>query len=140
MDATVVEDAVAPGRRSLQQSNGRLIPTLFSAEDVKYDRYAACLAATEGLRRLRDRQIAEEAKPDHVGQRRGSRKRRQEAKKMAVASYFRDSSSVVEAMGMPVVEFNEIGRVLCQDLTLKQTVGIARGGSDCDYLMCLRLL
>ena len=92
------------------------MPSLFSEEEETYDRYAACLAATEGLRRLRDRDIVEEVQgirdPDEAAQ-----KRRQIA-----AQYVQNSGKVLRALGMSVTKFNELGKEINQDLKLKEKV------------------
>jgi hypothetical protein len=58
-----------------------------------YDRYAACLAATEGLRRRRDQSV-----------RRGDND--------AEAQYIRDASKILSALGMTVEQYNQIGAKL----------------------------
>jgi hypothetical protein len=95
------------------------MPSLFSSDDDTYDRYAACLAATEGLRRLRDRDLTDELQglrdPDQVAQ-----KRRQIA-----AQYVQNSSKVLRALGMSVGQFNELGKEIAQDPKLKEKVRAA---------------
>lgn len=116
---TALDAASAPSERvslTKKLDSSRRMPCLFEDEEEIYDRYAACLAATEGLRRIRDRQII----IAHASEK-GSRANKT-AEKKAAATYYRDSSKVVESMGMQVAEFNEIGRTLCRDATLKQKV------------------
>lgn len=45
-----------------------------------------------------------------------------EAKQLAIAAYAENASRVIEAMGMPVSQFNSIGKTVCNDATLKQKV------------------
>jgi Domain of unknown function (DUF4168) len=119
------------------QYDDRRMPALFKDEDAIYDRYAACLAATEGLRRIRDRQIAHEAerlRQQRPGGTRCYRKHLREAERRAVANYFRDSSKLLKAMGMPVAEFNEIGRRLGRDETLKQKVSMSPARGESYYM------
>jgi Domain of unknown function (DUF4168) len=102
----------------------RQIPSLFQNEsDMIYDRYAACLAATEGLRRIRDVTIESQIQQQNDNDKKlRTKKNIREAKEWAVAVYAEKASKVIEAMGMPVSEFNAIGRIVCNDATLKQKV------------------
>ena len=82
----------------------RAIPTLFPGElERHYDTYAACLAATEGLRRIRDRQQL----VDPAAARR---------------QYVRDSKPVLETLGMTIDRFNSIGAQIAEDEALKEKV------------------
>ena len=70
------------------------MPSLFGPEEAQYDRYAACLAATEGLRRIRDKKL-------------GSRRffirdteEMSEAQRRINTEYILHSSKVLEAMGI----------------------------------------
>jgi Domain of unknown function (DUF4168) len=105
-----------------QLENNRQVPSLFQSEaDIVYDRYAACLAATEGLRRIRDQTFQSQQQQctnDPLYNKRNVR----EAMQWANAVYAENASKVVEAMGMPVEEFNSIGKIVCNDATLKQKV------------------
>ena len=96
------------------------LPSLFPSEsDTIYDRYAACLAATEGLRRIRDQALqSQQCMNDPSCTKRNMR----EAKQLAIAAYAENASRVIEAMGMPVSQFNSIGKTVCNDATLKQKV------------------
>lgn len=103
----------------------RRVPALFHFDnETIYDHYSLCLAATEGLRRIRDRRIATEGERlrqrDHDPKVNG--KILYEAEKRAAAIYVRDSSKVLKAMGMSVAEFNAIGRRVRQDEALKEKV------------------
>ena len=82
----------------------RTIPTFFSGEDAReYDTYAACLAATEGLRRIRDRQRL----VDPIAARR---------------QYVRDSKPLLETLGMTIDRFNVVGAQIADDEALKEKV------------------
>jgi len=90
----------------LLRTEKRVIPSLFSEEDegaMEYDAYAACLAATEGLRRIRDRQRL----VDPVAARR---------------QFVRDSKTVLDTMGMTIEKFNSIGAHVASDEELKEKV------------------
>ena len=89
---------------------------MFSSEEETYDRYAACLAATEGLRRLRDRDMTEEVQgvrdPEEI-----TKKRKQIA-----SQYVSNSGKVLRALGMSVGKFNELGKEISRDSKLKEKV------------------
>jgi hypothetical protein len=105
-----------------QSENKRQIPSLFQGDsDIIYDRYAACLAATEGLRRIRD-QTLQSQQQKSINDPLFSKKNIREAKEWATAVYAENASKVVEAMGMPVSQFNAIGKIVCNDASLKQKV------------------
>ncbi len=87
------------------------MPSLFGSEDAQYDRYAACLAATEGLRRLRDKELEERASRESV-----------EAVKQVNAQYVQNAGKVLKALGMSVSQFNLLGRQISQDPRLKEKV------------------
>lgn len=88
------------------------MPSLFAPQEVHYDRYAACLAATEGLRRLRDKALAKE----------GRQRTMNESQERIHAEYVLSSSKVLKAMGMSVTQFNQLGRQIGQDSALKEKV------------------
>jgi Domain of unknown function (DUF4168) len=111
--------------RSGSSNRDDQVPKLFQCKsDEIYDRYAACLAATEGLRRLRDQVIQNQEDPALSPSKETfqSTKSMREAKKLAMASYVENASKVIESMGMPVSEFNVIGRKVCKDSALKEKV------------------
>ena len=111
------------------------MPSLFSSEEEIFDRYAACLAATEGLRRIRDRDLAEELQKsqgddeststldDFIAQQAKNRR------KIAQA-YIKNSGRVLRAMGMSVKQFNELGGEIAQDSKLKGKVRQTRISSS----------
>lgn len=92
------------------------MPSLFTQEEETYDRYAACLAATEGLRRLRDRDMTEEVEgigdPEEVAKKR----------KQIAVQYVQNSGKVLRALGMSVGKFNELGKEISRDSKLKEKV------------------
>jgi hypothetical protein len=96
------------------------MPSLFEKQEDLYDKYSACLAATEGLRRIRDRDMASEVE----ALRQGTSKARSvvEAENQITAKYVQNSIKVLRALGMPVGEFNELGRLVAKDPDLKQKV------------------
>lgn len=105
-----------------QSANKRQIPSLFQGDsDIIYDRYAACLAATEGLRRIRDETLKSQQQKS-INDPLFSKKNIREAKEWTIAVYTENASKVVEAMGMPVSQFNAIGKIVCNDVSLKQKV------------------
>ena len=96
------------------------MPSLFSKQEDIYDRYAACLAATEGLRRIRDRDMLVEVEAQKRGTSRATSL--SEVEKHITARYVQNSIKVLRALGMPVSQFNELGRLIAKDLELKQKV------------------
>jgi hypothetical protein len=104
------------------------MPSLFSKEEDVFDKYAACLAATEGLRRIRDAEMSAEVEAQQQGNSRS--KSIGEVEKHINAKYIQSSSRVLRAMGMPVSQFNDLGRVVSKDSDMKQKVSYI-------YLCCL---
>jgi hypothetical protein len=102
------------------------VPSLFQNEsDIIFDHYAACLAATEGLRRIREQTIQSQLQQHQQNENnKGCRAKRnmKEAKEWAIAVYAESASKIIEGMGMPVSEFNAIGRMVSKDATLKEKV------------------
>ena len=95
------------------------MPSLFSEEEETYDRYAACLAATEGLRRLRDRDITAEIQAATDAED-AKRKRKQIA-----TQYVQNSGKVLRALGMSVSQFNELGKEIAKNDKLKEKVRLS---------------
>jgi Domain of unknown function (DUF4168) len=125
-----VADAVATISKSCSK-----IPTLFEEDDAIYDRYAACLAATEGLRRYRNEQLAKLpsrsvplSKQSNATNTSASRKRssgisRKRAQAKILASYARDSTKLLNSLNLLTLdEFNAVGRKLQRDASLKAKV------------------
>jgi len=97
------------------------IPTLFHLPDEnKYDRYSACLAATEGLRKARDRELS--AKKTGLFQKKTPIQQQEEER--AHSSYVLNSSKVIRALGLTVPQFNQLGREIMKDEVLKEKVCI----------------
>ena len=97
------------------------MPSLFGADEAEYSRFSACLAATEGLRRMRDQALLERPRsssatgpPDLLAL--------EEEKKIA-SQYQANSGRVLRAMGMSIDRFNELGREISRDERLKEKVG-----------------
>lgn len=98
--------------RRTQPDEGRM-PSLFVPEESVYDRYAACLAATEGLRRIRDRDLADEANVHGFGN---------DGERQINSQYVQNSERVLRALGMTVNQFNDLGRQITQDEKLRERV------------------
>jgi Domain of unknown function (DUF4168) len=121
--------ATNPFRRQQQQQQGdseSRMPSLFPLEETVFDRYAACLAATEGLRRIRDRDLAEEVNlrgfgasstPSSSG---GSSI--YDAERQINLQYVQNSERVLRALGMSVNQFNDLGKQITQDEKLREKV------------------
>lgn len=85
------------------------MPSLFSGDESIYDKYAACLAATEGLRRLRDRGLSSEASD-------------KEAQKDITSQYVQNCGKVLKSLGMTISEFNKLGKDISKNEPLKERV------------------
>uniref|UniRef100_A0A7S4I7N6 DUF4168 domain-containing protein n=1 Tax=Odontella aurita TaxID=265563 RepID=A0A7S4I7N6_9STRA len=153
-DSDVVDDAllVLPSKKSAKIRASSLLvgvpgkmPSLFiSPEENMYDRYSACLAATEGLRKARDASLAMGKQPlgngsavgsdpsggllgvlrrqgKHVG-RAVTKGKDDEEYKRACAQYVLQSSRVIRALGLSVSQFNQLGREVGNDPVLKERV------------------
>ena len=105
------------GQKLRQYTETDRMPSLFAEDEETYDRYAACLAATEGLRRLRDRDMTEEVQGLQDAQE-VAKKRKQIA-----TQYVQNSGKVLRALGMSVGKFNELGKEISKDAKLKEKVG-----------------
>mmetsp|Transcript_5669 Transcript_5669/g.12355 ORF Transcript_5669/g.12355 Transcript_5669/m.12355 type:complete len:398 (+) Transcript_5669:82-1275(+) len=127
--------------------SGDTMPSIFRIpSEEKYDRYAAALAVTEGLRRVRDGEIAR-AKEETTTKKSwlgfggtssssGGKKDKTEgnkgkssqvdslesAKKRAESAFILQSTKAVKALGMSVTQFNQIGREVVSDPALKERV------------------
>jgi len=110
------------------------MPSIFRVpSEEKYDWYAAALAVTEGLRRVRDAEIAlaKEAKKSKTwlgsmsssgGKSSSSQDPLETAKKRAESAFLLQSTKAVKALGMTVTQFNQIGREVMADPALKERV------------------
>lgn len=110
---------------------GDTMPSIFRIpSEEKYDRYAAALAVTEGLRRVRDAEVErrmEEIKSGDNNSNRGSggggkAQQIEQAKKRAESAFLLQSTKAVKALGMTVTQFNQIGREVLADNALKERV------------------
>lgn len=115
------------------------MPSLFTRrEEEIFDKYAACLAATEGLRRIRDAELlaAKEAlKEGSSSAELTKTKTMLEAEKHITAKYVQNSSKILKALGMPVGQFNDLGRVISKDPALKRKVRVGRVSYCLDSLV-----
>jgi hypothetical protein len=100
-------------------TDNSFMPSLFTQEQGVYDKYAACLAATEGLRRLRDQELAQEVQQTSIT---GGSMGISEAQKQITTQYVQNAGKVLKALGMSINQFNELGRQIAQDNTLKEKV------------------
>jgi len=112
------------------------MPSLFMHPDeLIYDKYAACLAATEGLRRTRDAMLdpnrsavninAKPAKSMVQFWKRGNKDTYKGSKvdyQRACAQYVLQSGKMVRSMGLSVSQFNQLGREVGIDKILKERV------------------
>eukprot|EP00970_Alexandrium_tamarense_P002618 scaffold367_cov202-Alexandrium_tamarense.AAC.30 len=110
---------------------GDTMPSIFRIpSEEKYDRYAAALAVTEGLRRVRDAEVErrmEEIKSGDNNSNSGSggggkAQQIEQAKKRAESAFLLQSTKAVKALGMTVTQFNQIGREVLADNALKERV------------------
>jgi Domain of unknown function (DUF4168) len=85
------------------------MPTFFSADEARYDRYAACLAATEKLRRDCCNNAAAAA-----------------GGITASEEYAKQASHILNGLGSSLDEYNAIGREVLQNKDLKQRVRPSR--------------
>ena len=133
-------------------SSVETMPSIFRIpSEEKYDRYAAALAVTEGLRRVRDAEIAgaaatESKKKSVLGRVLGSRDEKYEedysdeteeeedtkvsikrnpldaTKQRAESAFLLQSTKAVKALGMTIPQFNQIGREVLSNPALKERV------------------
>uniref|UniRef100_A0A7S2JZP0 DUF4168 domain-containing protein n=1 Tax=Leptocylindrus danicus TaxID=163516 RepID=A0A7S2JZP0_9STRA len=111
------------------------MPSLFHPEEAVYDRYAACLAATESLRQTRDAIILRGADRDSSN----PVKRILKASRFTLSGnpnlerdsmefqrantqYLVNSGKIIRALGLSVTQFNKIGREVSKDEVLKERV------------------
>ena len=108
-------DEIDTASRSSSSSNTNHVPsvTLNENMDMMYNKYAACLAATEGLRRKRDTTIQQ-----NLSKSSNCRNNNNNIMK----EYITNASKIIEDMGLSVSDFNSIGRQVCNDPALKQKV------------------
>jgi Domain of unknown function (DUF4168) len=108
----------------LLDSCSKVVPSLFSGlrDSIMYNRYAACLAATEGLRRIRDQEITREQ------ENRLKKLQSPRATKRAVSKIekkFADTSNrLLSSLGMSPKEYNNLGKKIIGDEALTQKVSL----------------
>lgn len=127
---------------AVQDGNFNQMPTIFTRpEEAQYDTYAACLAATESLRRLRDSAIGKIKKSssavnadendtswksylsnDGAQEDGAETSKDKEIFKRAYAEYVLNSSKAINALGLSVTQFNQLGREIRKDKELKEKV------------------
>ncbi|KAL7446416.1 hypothetical protein ACHAXH_009410 [Discostella pseudostelligera] len=139
------------GATATSASSVETMPSIFRIpSEEKYDRYAAALAVTEGLRRVRDAEIAGAAatvskKKSVFGRVLGTsrdetygeddtvemekdatvsvkRNSLDAAKQRAESAFLLQSTKAVKALGMTIPQFNQIGREVLSDPALKERV------------------
>ena len=98
----------------VQASPTTKMPSLFRNEDMMYDRYAACLAATEGLRRRRDRSFSQVS----------NEKNSKQLLAKIEADYAKDATKILEGLGMSLNDFNKIGQSVISNKVLKRKVRV----------------
>ncbi len=156
MKKMVKKRVVSPNANNIVKlgpPNQDTMPSIFRIpSEEKYDRYAAALALTEGLRRIRDVDIAraEKVYKQTPRRERNSSSSSQKittaianddtnstatvaaklspkqvleiAKQQAESSFLLQSTKAVKSLGMTVAQFNQIGREVLSDPALKERV------------------
>jgi hypothetical protein len=142
---------IAPGEKLELESLHNKMPSLFTRDEEKqYDTYAACLAATESLRRMRDSVLKRKKNSSAVGSDDNSWKSFlksniganvsvenavgakdndpafKEEYKRACAEYVLNSSKAINALGLSVTQFNQLGREISKNRELKEKVRMTK--------------
>lgn len=117
LDSTGIESS-SINRLLRRFTDDSYMPSLFVDEEEELDRYAACLAATEGLRRILNADLTTERDLRHT-----SPKALADVEKQVRTNYFKKSSKVLRSFGMSVGQFNRLGRRISEDPELKKKVG-----------------
>jgi hypothetical protein len=99
------------------------MPCLFGPEEAQYDRYAACLAATEGIRKMREKAVMKKSKSLKKGD-------DTEDEKRADAEFVLRNCNIVESLGMSVDQFNQLGHKVMENPKLKEKVSPRFSTSD----------
>ena len=151
----MVKKRVVSGNAKTNNNKGPnkdTMPSIFRIpSEEKYDRYAAALAITEGLRRVRDADVARAEKIYKETSRKGGRNNTKKnnntqkvgdkfaevlsqpeplspkkildsAKQQAESAFLLQSTKAVKSLGMTVAQFNQIGREVLSDPALKERV------------------
>lgn len=99
------------------------VPTLFSNNnEVKYDRYAACLAATEGLRRIRDCEITSIRNKRRHKKDDTSCSFTNRAEKNIQSQFLKNSKQILDFHGITPRSFASLSKKLMYNEELKQKV------------------
>jgi len=126
-DAVVAPSEPPKPSQSSVDRNEKM-PTLFIKQEEKiYDKYAACLAATESLRRARDSILDKNRSAVNVKSmakfwgrnNKGSNGGNDKDYQRACTQYVLQSGKMVRSMGLSVSQFNQLGREVESDKTLK---------------------
>lgn len=138
LPAGISSAGAAKGAMAAAAEKGETMPSIFRIpSEEKYDRYAAALAVTESLRRVRDAEIARageskkkkswlgsissgDKSPNKV--RGKSLDPTEAAKERAETAFLLQSTKAVKALGMTVTQFNQIGREVVNDSALRERV------------------
>mmetsp|Transcript_28329 Transcript_28329/g.32370 ORF Transcript_28329/g.32370 Transcript_28329/m.32370 type:complete len:300 (-) Transcript_28329:22-921(-) len=94
---------------------GEPMPSLFGEGEDRYDKYAKCLAATEGLRKMRDTKL-------NSNRREKSSSSKDEKEERIATEYAMHSAKVLESFGMTVKQFNDLGKQVGKSTDLKEKV------------------
>lgn len=130
---TPIDEPSKRVQRSLQSTTGSTrMPSLFMKPEEYYlDKYAACLAATEGLRKLRDSVTSSYSRSSNPLNAvmglfsDGSERSKYDSRyRQACAEFVVNSSKVIRALGLTVAQFNQIGREVSSDPVLKEKVSL----------------
>lgn len=131
-----------PGSGLLTTGSTQMPTLFFTPTEADLDRYSACLAAAEGLRRARDAgatssrvkralQDIDSGKLDATNTSKNKDKERMMKKWSADerkefdtlrASYALNTAKMVRSLGLSVARFNQLGKVVGSDTVLKERV------------------
>lgn len=130
---TVPRGGSDPSKLYRRVASDARMPSLFSSDEAIYDKYAACLAATEGLRRIRDRDMMEDIKStDLLG---GNPTEKEE---QITREFLRNSKKVLQLMGLSVEQFNELGQQISRDDRLRERVRVRQSSLPHDILKSIQ--
>lgn len=130
--------------KSNESKHDKMPSIFYKDEEKQYDTYAACLAATESLRRIRDSKIKNKtgsavASDDKSwksmlktsvggdgsassGSGIDNKPTGKEELKRACAEYVLNSSKAINVLGLSVTQFNQLGREVYKNKELKEKV------------------
>jgi len=136
-NATITQSNISSRSANKETSSTEHMPSLFmSPNESIYDKYAACVAATEGLRRSQEGKS--KLREDETYLFRGrlpwnsfritlknsSAKINSEEEKRKHAQYILQSSKIIRSLGLTVSQFNQISREVARDISLKERVSV----------------